>query len=169
MESLNFFNQLTPEKAIEELLRCCGSIKWARQMSARRPYPKAGDVYRTADQIWGSLKKNDWLEAFRAHPKIGGTKALKAKFNSTRAWSNEEQAGVNAATPETLTALAGHNRSYERRFGHIFIVCATGKTADEMLELIKARLANKPQMEIKIAAQEQAKITRIRLEKLLNS
>ena len=108
----------------------------------------------------------DWLEAFAAHPRIGDLDALRKKFASTANWCAGEQAGVAAADEAVLTALADGNRAYEARFGYIFIVCATGKSAAEMLAILTARLANDPEVELKVATAEQAKITRLRLEKL---
>ncbi len=113
-----------------------------------------------------ALAPADWLEAFAAHPKIGDRDALRAKFAATAAWSAIEQAGVDGAPEEVLDALADANDRYHERFGYIFIVCATGKTAEEMLALIRERLSNDPEVELRTAAAEQAKIARIRLEKL---
>jgi 2-oxo-4-hydroxy-4-carboxy-5-ureidoimidazoline decarboxylase len=125
-------------------------------------------VYAAADAIWLKLDRADWLEAFTHHPKIGDMDSLRAKFATTKEWAAGEQSGVNAANEEVLRGLADGNREYEQRFGHIFIVCATGKSAQEMLTLLRARLHNEADKELRIAAGEQAKITRIRLEKLLN-
>ncbi len=107
----------------------------------------------------------DWLQAFASHPRIGDRDALRAKFAATGAWTAHEQSGVDGAPEDLLGELAEENCRYEARFGYIFIVCATGKTAGEMLALLKERLTNDAGLELKIAAGEQAKITRIRLEK----
>ena len=160
---------LVREEAEAELLACCGSPAWARAMSARRPFRSLASVLEAADTVWRGLGEGDWLEAFKAHPPIGGKKAEKAQDARAHGWSEKEQAGVGAAAEETLAALAEGNRAYDARFGHIFIVCATGKGADEMLGLLRARLGNDPATELGIAAEEQRKITRIRLEKLLGS
>ncbi len=117
-------------------------------------------------RIWWRLSKADWLEAFAAHPRIGDIDALRARFAPTAAWASREQAGVLGASGDVLNELAIGNRRYEARFGYIFIVCATGKTAEEMLALLGQRLSNDPDVEIKIAAAEQMKITRIRLERI---
>lgn len=150
------------------LLKCCGSSIWTEQMLARRPFSDAAAVFAAAEEINRTLTPTDWLEAFAAHPKIGDIDSLRTKFASTADWTSNEQRGVQNADEATLHGLADGNRAYEKRFGHIFIVCATGKTADEMLELLLARLGNYPDIELGIAAGEQAKITRLRLEKLLS-
>lgn len=128
-------------------------------MVAARPFESAGAVFDASDRIWRSLGRDDWLEAFAAHPRIGARAAT--------GWSAREQAGVAAAGEPTRARLVDANREYDRRFGHVFIVCATGKTADEMLALLQARLGNDRATELAIAAEEQRKITRLRLEKLL--
>lgn len=150
------------------LLKCCGSTIWTEQMLARRPYADAAAVFAAAEQIDRTLTRSDWLEAFAAHPKIGDIASLRTKFASTADWTSNEQRGVQNADDDTLHGLADGNRAYEDRFGHIFIVCATGKTAGEMLDLLRARLGNNPDEELTIAAAEQSKITRLRLEKLLS-
>jgi 2-oxo-4-hydroxy-4-carboxy-5-ureidoimidazoline decarboxylase len=156
-----------PEAEAEAaLLRCCGSRRWVQAMLARRPFANAEAVWLAASEIEASLLRADWLEAFAAHPRIGDIDSLKKKFATTAAWAKGEQAGVAGAADEILLALAEGNRLYEQRFGHIFIVCATGKSAGEMLTLLLARLPNSPEDELPIAAAEQAKITRLRLEKL---
>jgi OHCU decarboxylase len=158
-------NALPREKAEERLLACCGSREWAKRVAAARPFPSGEELADTADRIWRGLSKADWLDAFAAHPKIGSTAA--AGHGKARAWSRDEQRGVGGASRETLESLAAANREYEERFGHIFIVCASGRSADEMLALLRARLGNDPEREISLAAEEQRKITRLRLEKLL--
>ena len=136
-------------------------------MLARRPFESDEAVLQAADDVWEELGREDYLEAFSHHPKIGADiESLRKKFQSTAAWSSGEQAGVSMADEETLRGLAKGNIDYEARFGYIFIVCATGKSAGEMLALLRARLPNPPDRELAIAAGEQAKITRIRLEKL---
>jgi len=134
-------------------------------MAFRRPYRDAADLLETADRVWWDLAPADWREAFAAHPRIGERK-LDGEERSRR-WSADEQAGAAGAREAVLAELAAANRTYEERFGHIFIVCATGKSADEMLGLLRARLANNPQTELRIAAEEQRKITRLRLLKWL--
>lgn len=142
------------------LLKCCGSRRWARAMAARSPFIDEAALLAAADEEWAKCGKDDILEAFRAHPKIGGTGA--------HGWAKGEQSGMDRAAQDTKEALARGNEEYERRFGYIFIVCATGKSAGEMLGLLQARLPHDPDTELKTAAAEQAKITRIRLAKLLS-
>ena len=160
-------NALETEAATRELLRCCGSQQWATAMTAARPFATLDALTDAADTIWASLDRSDWLEAFASHPKIGA--AVQAGQGGDAAWSAAEQAGVASASTDVLARLAEANREYEARFGHIFIVCATGKSADDMLRLLEQRLENDPLIELRVAAQEQRKITRIRLEKLLEA
>lgn len=140
-------------------------------MTARRPYAAANELYTVAEERWWRLSPSDWLEAFQRHPKIGERKAAAdaAAERSTgeKKWSAQEQSGVAAAAQATRDALAAANAEYQRRFGFIFIVCATGKSAEEMLAILRRRLQNDAGTELREAAAEQAKITRLRLEKLL--
>jgi OHCU decarboxylase len=168
-ENLARLNALGAAEAERELLKCCGSNAWARQMSARRPFGATRELLMAADEIWWSLDAADWLEAFAAHPKIGGRKAARAQDAQAAGWSEQEQSGARDAAQATLDELDAANRTYEEKFGHIFIVCATGKTADEMLALLRARLPNDAATELRNAAEEQRKITHLRLEKLLTT
>ena len=152
--------------AVAEILKCCGSRTWARALTDARPFTDAGTLFQKADSIWWSLSEEDWLEAFRAHPKIGEQKAAVAQSEQARSWSTQEQSGVQDAATETKAALAAGNQEYEEHFGFIFIVCATGKTSAEMLAILNGRLQNDPVDELRLAAEEQRKITRLRLEKL---
>jgi OHCU decarboxylase len=156
---LGELNALPPDRAVPELLRCCGSTRWAREMAARRPFADLAAVGTEADKIWHGLGLEDWFEAFVAHPRIG-------ERSPTR-WSSEEQGGVASAPAATRAGLDAANREYEARFGFIFIVCATGKSADEMLASVHERLTNSRDEEWRIAAEEQLKITLVRLAKLL--
>jgi len=167
MTALERLNVLPPDDAVRELLTCCGSREWARRMAAARPFADEGSLLEAADQVWWALEVQDWLEAFRSHPRIGEKKAEAGQTSREQAWSAGEQAGMSSAAAETQRALAEGNREYDERFGFIYIVCAAGKTADEMLALLRQRLANDPAAELRVAAGEQNKITRIRLEKLL--
>jgi OHCU decarboxylase len=126
-----------------------------------QPFADTGQMLAAADRIWNELAPQDWLEAFAAHPRIGESTA------DPRA--AKEQSGVGGAQPETLARLAAANREYEKRFGHIYIVCAIGKTAAEMLALLESRLSNDAETELRVAAGEQQKIMRLRLEKWLES
>ncbi len=168
MDALSRLNRLDTEEAREELRRCCGASRWVDAMAARRPFADPAALYAAADEVWAGLGPLDWSEAFAHHPRIGDKEALRARFAGTRPWAAGEQAGVDAASEEVLDALAQGNRDYEARFGQIFIVCATGKGAEEMLGLLRMRLRNDPETERRVAAGEQAKITRLRLEKLLS-
>src|SRR2546422_5956872 len=150
---LNRFNELPPDEAEAELLKCCGSSNWARQMTAARAFGDFAELIEKADSIWWSLAEEDWLEAFRAHPKIGEKKAAVAQSEQAQTWSAQEQSGIEQAAAETTAALAEGNREYERRFGLIFIVCATGKTSEEMLAILRERLRNDPETELRVAAE----------------
>jgi OHCU decarboxylase len=153
-------NALDDDAAAAAFLRCCGSTQWAQEMAAARPFVNADQMTARADAIWSGLDPSDWLEAFAAHPRIG------ERPPDASRWSTEEQAGV-AVEEQTQRTLDEANRSYEARFGYIFIVCATGKTAPEMLALLERRLRHDADDELTIAAEEQRKITRLRLNKLL--
>ena len=161
-------NTASPDTARPELIRCCGSARWADAILARRPYSSKDALFAASDEIWQGLDRSDWLEAFSHHPKIGDVNSLREKFASTSTWAEGEQKGVQSADEKTLSGLAQGNLDYEQKFGYIFIVCATGKSAGEMLALLEARLPNSEGDEILVAMQEQNKITRIRLEKLLS-
>jgi len=162
-------NALGEDEARAALAQCCGSRAWVAEMLARRPFPSRDALLRDADQVWWSLPTEDWLEAFRSHPRIGERKAEAGQTERERRWSAGEQAGMTAAPDATRVAIADGNREYERRFGYIYIVCASGRSADEMLRLLRERLENPPETEIRVAAGEQARITRLRLEKLLDT
>jgi 2-oxo-4-hydroxy-4-carboxy-5-ureidoimidazoline decarboxylase len=161
-------NSLSNEECEQELKRCCGSSSWVRKMILQRPFASSVELFEKAESIWWSLSETDWREAFAHHPQIGDIENLRKKFATTANWASSEQAGATNAPEEILNALAEGNKEYEEKFGYIFIVCATGKSAEEMLQILKSRLPNSPEVEIKIAATEQAKITRLRLEKLLD-
>jgi OHCU decarboxylase len=168
-EGLKRLNALSESEAESEFLKCCGSTLWARRMTGARPFEGVDDVLASADAVWWSLDAEDWLEAFSRHPKIGEKESERAQAHEAQRWSEQEQAGANSADEETRLALARGNREYERKFGHIYIVCATGKSADEMLALLKERLGNDEETEMKSAAEEQRKITQLRLRKLLEA
>jgi len=176
---LSELNALTPAVAERELLRCCGSTRWARAMTEARPFASFEELSSTADTVWASLERRDRIEAFEAHPKIGGAGKAGGAGGAggdgehgdtdaeTAAWSGAEQAGVAGASRDVIERLAEANREYEARFGYIFIVCATGKSADEMLHLLQQRINNFPDAELRIVAEEQRKITQLRLAKLI--
>ena len=166
--TLKQFNGLSDAEAIEALTYCCGSSSWVSQVVQKRPFKDFESLLQTSAQIWNGLSEIDWKEAFSHHPKIGDLESLKKKFASTRAWAEQEQRGSAEASVSVIQALALGNETYENRFGYIFIVCATGKTAEEMLSLLEERLKNDPKKEILLAAGEQEKITKLRLEKLIH-
>jgi OHCU decarboxylase len=164
---LDEFNALPREAAQAELMKCCGSQNWAQALADARPFSDMEGLLTTADRIWWSLDAADWLEAFIHHPQIGEKKSERAQAAEASRWSEEEQSGTRDAEVETKEALASANRAYLRQFGYIFIVCATGKSSDEMLSLCEERLSNDAQTELRIAAEEQRRITHLRLRKLL--
>jgi 2-oxo-4-hydroxy-4-carboxy-5-ureidoimidazoline decarboxylase len=167
MPTISELNSLPAADARLELLRCCGSRHWADAMVARRPFADEAAILAAADELWSQATRDDCLEAFAAHPKIGGDLAeLRRKFAHTATWSSQEQGGLSSASEATIQRLAELNRVYDERFGHIFIVCATGKSAAEMLAILESRLGNRPDDELRIAAEEQRKIMHLRLEKL---
>jgi 2-oxo-4-hydroxy-4-carboxy-5-ureidoimidazoline decarboxylase len=151
------------QEARAVLTTCCGSTQWVERMLERRPFGSNDALLRSARSEWFALSPSDWREAFIHHPKIGDRESLRARFPVTADLSASEQGGVTGASDETLDALADGNRAYEAKFGYIFIVCATGKSGAEMLALLRARLPNDPATEIRIAADEQSKITALRL------
>jgi OHCU decarboxylase len=166
MINLERINSWSAAEVKAAFLKCCGSRRWAGQMAARRPFANEDALYGAATEVERGLSRADWLEAFAAHPRIGDMESLRKKFANTAVWASGEQAGVAGAPEPVLQALAEGNQKYQTKFGHIFIVCATGRSAVEMLALLEQRLSNDPEVEFRIAAAEQAKITRLRLEKL---
>ncbi|MCB9795206.1 MAG: allantoicase [Alphaproteobacteria bacterium] len=149
------------------LQRCCGARRWVAQMCQTERYMSRAQLLGQAEQAWWHLDEADWREAFTHHPRIGAdVDTLRARFGATASWSQGEQSGVQGASEQTLEALAAGNRDYEARYGYIFVVCASGLSAGEMLQRLQARMHNSPENELRIAAGEQAKITRLRLLKL---
>jgi OHCU decarboxylase len=179
---LSELNALDGEAAARLLLACCGSVRWARALTAARPFATRDRVFDAADECWRALGPADYLEAFAAHPRIGQTGGTRqagqvgplgqveevAKERQAETWSADEQAGTRDAAQDVLRRLAAANRAYETRFGYIFIICATGKSADEMLAALDERLHNPPDQELTIAAEQQRCITRLRLAKLID-
>jgi allantoicase len=143
-----------------DLASCCGSSKWIESVAQARPFRDWNELTATSDRIWSNLSPEDWLEAFRAHPRIGEKKA------SAR-WTADEQSGTRSASSETMNALAEANRAYEQKFGHLYLVCATGRSAEDMLANVRERMKNDAATEIRVAADEQRKITALRMEKLV--
>lgn len=160
------FNNLEEKSAIAEFMKCCGSNFWSERMVARRPFKDLEDIMIQAEVCWSAASNGDVKEAFLHHPKIGDIESLEKKFASTSKWAGNEQKGVNTASREVLEELCLANEKYEKKFGFIFIIYATGKTAAEMLVNVKARMFNDPETELLIAKAEQHKITVLRLNKL---
>jgi OHCU decarboxylase len=157
-----------PRARVGELLRaCCGAKAWVSAMLDRRPFRSRDTLLRVADEVWNALDAPDWLEAFAHHPRIGESKSAAPQDERARGWSADEQAGVREVVPSVRAGLARANASYVKRFGYICVICATGKSAEELLSITEARLANDPATELGVAAEEQRKITRLRLEKLV--
>jgi 2-oxo-4-hydroxy-4-carboxy-5-ureidoimidazoline decarboxylase len=165
-DALAQLNASTDDEAAHLLRRCCGSTRWVERMLARRPFASTDDLQAAAKTAWSGLERADYLEAFAHHPRLGADAAqLKARF-ATASWSAQEQSGLAAADDATLEALREGNVAYEARFGFVFLVCATGKGAREVLTLLEHRIHNDLETELHVAAAEHAKITRLRLEKL---
>ncbi len=167
-EILARWNRLRPDQAAEEILPCCGSRAWAQAMAARRPIVDEAILLASSDKVWKSLPESDWTDAFQSHPRIGDSHAPAVASQRSADWSGEEQQRVGAAAHDVKTALAEGNRAYEQRFKRIFIVCATGKSAPEILEILQRRLRNDEATEIHEAAEQQRQITQIRLKKWLS-
>jgi 2-oxo-4-hydroxy-4-carboxy-5-ureidoimidazoline decarboxylase len=165
--TLHELNTLPVTQLKEELTKCCGSAAWVNKMLPFFPADDLIELLEDAEEKWFECGEADWKEAFASHPRIGDIESLKKKFASTAQWASGEQSGVSSASLQTIEALAKGNKEYEDKFGYIFIICATGKSANEMLDNLKDRLKNDPEDEIEIAADEQNKITKLRLEKLL--
>jgi 2-oxo-4-hydroxy-4-carboxy-5-ureidoimidazoline decarboxylase len=166
-EVLTRWNQLLQEEAAWEILACCGSTAWARAVAARRPVTDERGLMAVSDEVWWSLGPSDWMEAFCKHPRIGEREAPQLASARSAAWSAQEQQAVSVGGDAVQLALAEGNREYERRFDRVFIVCATGKSAPEILERLRRRLRNDEATELREAAEEQRKITNIRLKKWL--
>ena len=163
-------SDLPEDEARAALRACCAAGRWVERMLSQRPFKNRDEVFDSAEHIWWSLGREDWLEAFAAHPRIGAQRhSGTAAQDDSKApeWSQAEQAGAAAASDETKAALAEVNREYEAKFGYIYIVCATGKSGEEMLALARQRLGNDADTELRVAALEQLNITRLRLEKQL--
>jgi 2-oxo-4-hydroxy-4-carboxy-5-ureidoimidazoline decarboxylase len=165
--TLSELNAFPRYRAEGEFVKCCGSTAWVRTMTGRRPFANRERLLRAASEVWWRLDADDWMEAFRAHPRIGEQKAVAHAPAQAQAWSALEQSAMHRAGPAIITALEAANEEYLAKFGYIFIVCASGKGADEMLSILKSRLSNQPEAEIRVAAEEQDKITRLRLERLI--
>ncbi|MGB9070955.1 MAG: 2-oxo-4-hydroxy-4-carboxy-5-ureidoimidazoline decarboxylase [Candidatus Acidiferrales bacterium] len=168
-ETLARWNAVSADAAEGEILACCGSRAWARAIVTRRPLADESAVLAASDEICASLRDADWLEAFRAHPRIGENKAEESGSQRSAVWSAQEQSGAAAADAELKALLAEGNREYERRFGRIFIVCATAKTSAAILAILRKRLQNDDRSELREAAEQQRQITELRLRKWLRA
>ena len=160
-------NNLSPEQAIEAFMQCNTSERWCKNMERSRPFTDVESLKKQADKHWRKSKEKDLLQAFEGHPEIGDISTLREKYRNTEKLAGHEQSGINSATENTLQLLAQGNKDYKEKFGFIFIICASGKNADEMLTLLLERLPNSRKQELENAAKEQRKITHIRLGKLL--
>lgn len=166
---LDRWNHLPTQEAVEQVLPCCGSARWARELASRRPLPHETSLLAASDEIWNSLGGQDWAEAFAKHPRIGERKAPAVASPQSASWSEQEQKNVASAGEDVQEALAQANRDYERRFGRVFIVCAAGKSGSEILDILRRRLQDDDAAELREAAEEQRKITNLRLKKWLRS
>ncbi|MBX3390042.1 MAG: 2-oxo-4-hydroxy-4-carboxy-5-ureidoimidazoline decarboxylase [Phycisphaeraceae bacterium] len=162
-------NAMDEQSARAALHSVCGSCKWVDQMLSLRPFADSGKLFAEADRVWFGLETKDWLEAFSHHPRIGERNLAQAKFAATATQSSKEQSGMAGASERVRAEFAEGNEKYEKKFGHVFLICATGKTGQEMLDSLKKRMSNDGATELKNAAQEQSRIVRIRLEKLVES
>jgi len=167
-EVLERWNAAEVDDAMEVMLACCGARRWAAAMVDARPLRSDVALITEGERCWEMMKEPDWLEAFACHPRIGERKSAHAGARSAE-WSRQEQGSVALAQEQTLAALAAANQSYEENFGFTYLVCATGKSADEMLDILNRRLANSREQELREAAEQQRQILQIRLEKWLNS
>ena len=164
-EVLARWNKLPREEAEREILACCGSRSWAASVASKRPILDEASLLEVSDATWRSLSESDWLEAFRSHPRIGESRAEKTVAAQSSTWSEQEQQKAAAADEAIKMALKWGNREYEQKFGRIFIVCATGKSASEILEILRRRLHNDDATELRQAAEEQRTIMHLRLKK----
>lgn len=161
-------NAADDRSAEREFMRCCSSTQWARRMLQERPFRSVQDLFDAADRVWSCLGPDDWQEALRGHPKIGEAASVSSQLKDTEQWSAEEQSGVQVATQHVLDALRELNRAYLDKFGFPFVICATGKSCEEMLQLLIERLKGNREDELRTGAEEQSRITHLRLQKLLS-
>lgn len=172
-KKLSHWNRLPVAQAAKEILACCGSTAWANGMAGRRPFPDEATLLAASDETWRSLTQADWEVAFRGHPRIGESKIGESQASQpapaqASAWSKQEQENVMAGGDVAKLQLAQANKEYERRFNHIFVVCATGKSGPEILDILRHRLRNDKDTELREAAEQQRLITQIRLHRWLS-
>ncbi len=165
--NIDKLNKLTVEQAVHTFLQCCTSTTWVNTMVKARPFIDVVSVKKKADLAWQALRESDYLEAFEGHPKIGDVNNLRAKYANTKSLASREQCLVKEAHDDVLELLSQGNSDYEEKFGFIFIVCATGKSAKEMSDLLQTRLPNSKTSELVNAAEEQRKIFQLRIDKVL--
>jgi len=163
---LDRWNAFDAAGAAREVLPCCGSRVWAESLANHRPFANADDLFASADAIWWALAERDWQEAFDSHPRIGQQHAKSATAESLK-WSSEEQSAAMALDQAVKAALVDGNRRYEEKFGRIFIVCASGRSAAEILQILEQRMQNPPDLELKEATEQQRQITQLRLRRWL--
>jgi len=166
-QTLADWNKLDRASAVSSILPCCGSARWADELVEMRPIHTEAQLLERSDAVWGALSPDDWNEAFRSHPRIGQRQTGPVIAQSTE-WSRNEQSGMVRSSTEVRSALEEGNQHYERRFGRIYIVCATGKSAEEMLADLQRRLHNDAETELREAVEQQRQITRLRLRKWLD-
>jgi OHCU decarboxylase len=164
--TLDAWNKGDEASALDAMIACCGARRWALAMVALRPIDSVLELSEAADRVWATMNEGDWMEAFACHPRIGERKAAHATAKSS-AWSKQEQSSAASAAEKVLAEIADGNARYEKLFGFTYIVCATGKTAEEMLTILKRRLASNREAELREAAEQQRQITQIRLGKWL--
>ena len=160
------WNEATEDAALEAMLACCAARRWAQAMVALRPFTSVAILSQKADEVWSAMEEADWMEAFASHPRIGERKAAHTRSKSA-AWAQQEQASTASAADRVLAQLAEGNALYEQRFAFTYIVCATGKSAEEMLAILERRLTNNRDVELREAAEQQRQIMQIRLGKWL--
>jgi 2-oxo-4-hydroxy-4-carboxy-5-ureidoimidazoline decarboxylase len=164
---LDQWNALPAQEAVREILPCCGSDAWATRIVSRRPVQDENSLLTVAGEIWAGLEEGDTLEAFRSHPRIGDSRVEKTVTPQSSSWSAREQEKAAAGDEILMTELKNGNLAYDKKFGRIFIVCATGKSAGEILEILRRRLDNDEATELQLAREEQRKIMQLRLKKWL--
>ena len=159
---LRWFNELSADEAVGALLLVCHSRRWATEVAAQRPFADVDALLTAADETWMALDGADWLQALDAHPRIGERGGRSAEF------SEREQAGVGVAGDDAQAAIAAGNVEYEERFGHVFLISAEGRSAGEVLANLRSRLGNDPDTELRVAAEEHRRITRLRIQRLMS-
>ncbi len=164
---LEHWHALPADEAAAEVLSCCGSHAWAACLAAMRPFAEEQSLFAAADRCWQHLPEEDWLEAFRSHPRIGEQHAQKQTTATSAAWSRSEQSQMNEADTAILQRMREGHRAYEERFGRIFIVCASGKQPAELLRILEHRLASDAAQELVESAAQQQQIMQLRLRKWL--